>query len=186
MSKDLVKISISRTIYDRITAHFKGRLSGDAAVKRVLTDFVDMSQIIQSAHQRKELELPSVVPILERLDFVTEIFTQEHFGPAAVGYLWRNLFLPNGTMLKLQHDRKTYSATVTRGNLLYLGEPYSPAGLLAHIAGCDRELDPWQNFIVCRREDHEWRLAAELRQEFGSPDFRRIDRPNYSPPYLKN
>lgn len=36
-----------------------------------------------------------------------------------------------------------YSATVTRGNLLYLGEPLSPTGLLAHIAGSDRELDPW-------------------------------------------
>jgi hypothetical protein len=127
----------------------------------------------------------SISEISDRMDqtliSIERLFIEANFGPLNVGYRWRNLFLPNGTMLRVRHARRRYTATVTHGDLIFQGEPSTPAKMLRDITEEDKA-DLWGKIYVSLPGDMDWRVAADVRKEIGTKDVRRFDRPRYTSP----
>ena len=79
------------------------------------------------------------------------------------GYQWKNLFLPQGTQIRMQY-KGTYSyARVEDDEIVYRGKSISPARLANTIAGGSR--NAWHELWIKRPQDKEWKLAADCRRE---------------------
>ncbi|SFO42366.1 hypothetical protein [Nitrosospira briensis] len=79
------------------------------------------------------------------------------------GYQWKNLFLPQGTQIRMQY-KGTYSyARVEDDQIVYRGKPISPGSLANTIAGTSR--NAWRDLWIKRPEDKEWKLADECRDK---------------------
>ncbi len=92
------------------------------------------------------------------------------------GYLWKDLFLPEGTELRMSSAGHTYHARVTGDDIIYKGRKVSPRGLTLAVAGDGRNAwrDVWIRFVGqrhylpasrCRREQHQ-----QLHQQLPVPE----------------
>lgn len=79
------------------------------------------------------------------------------------GYQWKNLFLPNGTQIRMQYKGKSFYAKVDRDEIIYDGKSYSPGRLANTIAGTSRSA--WRDLWIKRPEDKDWKSAEECRLE---------------------
>lgn len=79
----------------------------------------------------------------------------------ARGYQWKNLFLPQGTQIRMQYKGNYSYARVEDDKIVYRGKPISPGSLTNTIAGTSR--NAWRDLWIKRPEDKEWKLADECR-----------------------
>ena len=78
------------------------------------------------------------------------------------GYQWKNLFLPDGTQIRMQY-KGSYSYAKVEGDVVIFNEkPISPASLANTIAGSSR--NAWRDLWIKRPDDKEWKLADECRR----------------------
>lgn len=81
----------------------------------------------------------------------------------ARGYQWKNLFLPEGTQIRMQY-KGTYSYAKVEGDeIIYQGKTISAGGLANSIAGSNR--NAWRDLWIKRPGDKEWKLAGDCRVE---------------------
>jgi hypothetical protein len=86
----------------------------------------------------------------------------------ARGYQWKNLFLPNGTQIRMQYKGVYFYAKVEVDEIIYEGKSISPGSLANTIAGNSR--NAWRDLWIKRPDDKEWKLADECRAEVAAPD----------------
>lgn len=88
---------------------------------------------------------------------------QTEYGDPKGGYRWGPLFMPNGTLIRMEYKRQTHQATVKFDRIDYEGENYSPSELARRIAsGTSR--NAWRDLLVKRPGDTEWLLADDMRR----------------------
>lgn len=97
--------------------------------------------------------------------------------PGGRGYQWKELFLPEGTELRLRYRGLCYYASIEGDNLVYEGQAFSPRDWAMTITGTVR--NPWRD-IWLRRGTGEcwthaaiWRGAYRYRPGLPSTDRRR-------------
>lgn len=95
-------------------------------------------------------------------DFVAE------FGDPKGGYHWAPLFLPNGTLIRMEYKKEVSQAAVKHNKIDLKGESYSPSELARFIAkGTDAKgtnRNAWRDLLIKRPGDTDWYLADELRR----------------------
>jgi len=92
----------------------------------------------------------------------TESFATE-FGDPKEGYHWAPIFLPNGTSIRMEYKRETFSASVKFGKIHFKDSTYSPSELARAIAaGTSR--NAWRDLLIKRPGESEWTLADDLRR----------------------
>lgn len=97
-----------------------------------------------------------------------------------IGYQWKNLFLPDGTELRMRYRGVFYYASIKRDQLVYAGEAVSPRGWALMVTGTVR--NPWRDIWI-RRTYHElwtqagtWRVAPGTTQANPAADRRQRTR----------
>ncbi|UUZ49418.1 hypothetical protein LP420_03580 [Massilia sp. B-10] len=55
--------------------------------------------------------------------------------PAARGYLWKTVFLPHATVLRMLHEGQSHLAEVVGDHIIHRGVSVSPRGMTLAIAG---------------------------------------------------
>ncbi|MES2324984.1 MAG: hypothetical protein V4633_22235 [Pseudomonadota bacterium] len=81
--------------------------------------------------------------------------------PAVAGYQWKNVFLPNGTVLRTVFNGKNFHCHVKDDGIKYEGKEVSPSGF-ANAAGGTRR-NAWKVVWVLMPNTSTWTLAGELR-----------------------
>jgi hypothetical protein len=81
--------------------------------------------------------------------------------PAHLGYQWKQLFLPNGTILRTVFSGKNYHCRVENDQILYEGKPVSPSGFVNTVGGMRR--NAWKSLWILRPESADWQRADSLR-----------------------
>jgi hypothetical protein len=85
------------------------------------------------------------------------------FGDPKGGYHWAPLFLPNGTLIRMEYKRETFNAAVKKNQIVFQDERYSPSELARAIAaGTSR--NAWRDLLIKRPLDNDWCLADDLRR----------------------
>lgn len=79
------------------------------------------------------------------------------------GYQWKNLFLPEGTEVRMQYKGQYHYAKVEGDQLLYEGNAVTPGSLANTVAGSSR--NAWRDLWIRRPNDPEWRLADDCRSD---------------------
>ena len=93
---------------------------------------------------------------------------QQTYGNRNEGYMWKNLFLPNRTKLRMTYKGTVHDAEVRHQQIVYDGQtefegkPFSPSSLVSKIAeGTNR--NAWRDIYIQRPGDRDWILADVAR-----------------------
>lgn len=82
--------------------------------------------------------------------------------PSTQGYQWKQLFLPNGTVLRTVFGGKNFHCIVEGDKILYNGAAVSPSSFANAIGGVRR--NAWRVIWVLFPGTTEWKLAGTLRK----------------------
>ena len=82
--------------------------------------------------------------------------------PATSGYQWKQLFLPNGTLLRTVFNGKNFHCLVEDDQLRYKGLATSPSRFVNTVGGIRR--NAWKVTWVLFPGTAAWNLAAALRK----------------------
>jgi hypothetical protein len=77
------------------------------------------------------------------------------------GYQWKQLFLPEGTFVRLRVEDEWYIAKVKGDDLLYRGNAVSPHQMAQQAAGAGR--NAWREMWIRFPGEKNWKNAAQLR-----------------------
>jgi hypothetical protein len=95
------------------------------------------------------------------------------------GYQWKDLFLPNGTELRLRFQGDYYYGRICDDELMYGDESLSPRGWALMVTRTVR--NAWRDIWVRRSVHEPWTRASDLRPLRGAaPLFPGIDRRRYA------
>ena len=78
------------------------------------------------------------------------------------GYQWKQVFLPEGTKLRVVVKRRTFHADVVGGQIVFNGQTTSPACLVNQLASTTR--NAWKHVWVLFPGEARWQLAQSLRE----------------------
>lgn len=78
------------------------------------------------------------------------------------GYQWKNVFLPEGTKLRIVVKRKTFHASVVGDHIIFNGEATSPACLVNQLASTKR--NAWKHTWLLLPGETKWQLAQSMRE----------------------
>jgi hypothetical protein len=119
----------------------------------------------------------SVESFLDRTRGDPDIWSDEHaeavasentddtpirLGHPSKGYRWQGVFLPNGTILKINYKGEEKTAEVRHQQIYYEGSPCSPSQFASRVAN-NTSRNAWRDIWVKRPSDREWIFADTLR-----------------------
>ena len=107
----------------------------------------------------------------DALAFILQEWLQRATGATPTGYQWGDVFLPDGSELRLHFLGESYFATVEEGELMYMGSPTSPRAWCLEVTGSVR--NPWRDILVRRTVFDGWTRAQSLRKSARSPQHQR-------------
>jgi hypothetical protein len=77
------------------------------------------------------------------------------------GFIWKELFLPQGTEIRMTYKGTIYRANVVGDDFVYDGKPTSPGAMVNTVSGTSR--NAWRDLWIKRPNDREWISAESLR-----------------------
>jgi hypothetical protein len=117
---------------------------------------------------------------LRQIDEIAAIAIKEWLSrnfsrPAGTGYQWKDLFLPDGTSLRLRYRGIFHYADVVGDELVYEGRSLSPRAWTTEICGTVR--NAWRDIWIRRNYNEPWTQASAWRAcEVANPRRPGIDR----------
>jgi hypothetical protein len=81
--------------------------------------------------------------------------------PPLSGYQWKNIFLPNGTLLRTIFNGKNFHCRVEGDEILYNGKKVSPSGFVNAVGGVRR--NAWKVVWILFPNSPSWKSAESLR-----------------------
>ncbi|HEX5345312.1 MAG TPA: hypothetical protein VFX55_22635 [Duganella sp.] len=81
----------------------------------------------------------------------------------ARGYQWKQLFLPEGTRIRMQVRGCWHTAAIIGDELVYKGDPISPHQMAKQVAGEGR--NAWREIWVLMPGQKRWTNAGHLRAQ---------------------
>jgi hypothetical protein len=84
-----------------------------------------------------------------------------HQPAALLGYQWKSLFLPDGTILRAVLSGKQVHAIVEGNCIVFDGKPVSPSGFVNAVGRTVR--NAWTSIWILFPQQSVWKLAADCR-----------------------
>lgn len=84
------------------------------------------------------------------------------FGNPAKGYHWQNVFMRNGTRLKITYKGCDKYAEVRHQQIYYEELPCSPSQYASRVAN-NTARNAWRDIWIKRPSDNDWVFAEDLR-----------------------
>ena len=79
------------------------------------------------------------------------------------GYLWKSLFLPEGSQLRISVGQQDDPAAVVGDRIVYQGQALSPRQLVLTLCGPGR--NAWRELLIRFPGDKQWQRASILRRK---------------------
>lgn len=79
------------------------------------------------------------------------------------GYIWKELFLPHGTEIRMTYKGSNFFAHVVDDDFMYEGKATSPGTMVNTVSGTSR--NAWNDLFIKRPSDWTWAKAKSLRDD---------------------
>ena len=122
--------------------------------------FLELAHFLRSKGDQRDPVLAVADAIdywMQNADWKPELLCQS----TGHGFQWKEIFLPDGTEVRMQYKGQYYYASVEDDQLMYQGNSTTPSRLSNTIARSSR--NAWRDLWVKRPTDVEWYLANDLR-----------------------
>lgn len=83
-------------------------------------------------------------------------------GDQSDGYWWKDLFLNNGTKIRMIYKGRTYLAEVSETGISYEDQTFSPSEFAKKITGTSR--NAWRDLELQFPGSNSWKLADSFRR----------------------
>ena len=144
-----------------INSEIIGEMFLRAGPKADISDW--MENIVRDYLERTGDDEWSDAYYVYRKSQVAVVDFEAEFGDPKGGYHWAPLFLPNGTLIRMEYKKEISDAAVRNNKIEYKGEYFSPSELACVIAsGTSR--NAWRDLLIKRPGDTDWCLADDLRR----------------------
>lgn len=148
-----MSVSIRDDLIVEMILRSQGRVNVGVMIESVLESFLDRTRgdpdIWSDEHAQAVAE--------EEVDD-----TLIKFGGPAKGYHWQNVFLPNGTHLKINYKGGDKIAEVRHQQIYFEEKPCSPSQFASRVAN-NTSRNAWRDIWVKRPSDRDWFFADVLR-----------------------
>ncbi|KAA2211181.1 hypothetical protein [Teichococcus oryzae] len=101
---------------------------------------------------------------MENASWKAEDLLQEDAPDPSRGYLWKDILLPDGTLVSMSYKAKTFQARVAGDEFIYEGKRTSPSEFASAVGG-GKVRNAWRDLMVKRPQDLRFRRADELRRK---------------------
>ncbi len=147
-------IQISDEIYNEFILR-KGK-SVDVAgwIGSIAEDFLERTKFDETIWSEKYLQ--------KTANQETEKWERIYGGPEN-GFYWKSLFLPNGTVLKMNYKDQEVFAEVRHQFIHYQGKMYNSPSLLASQIAGNTSRNAWRDFYIKCPRDKKFTPALYLR-----------------------
>jgi hypothetical protein len=154
-----VATPMSGSIYAEIILRSQGRIDPVGLIENIVTDFLERTRgdaiIWGDEHANAVAREQADGGLLK-------------YGPASRGYHWQNVFLPNGTQLKMSYKNRDHFAEIRHQQVFYEDASTSPSQFACRVAD-NTSRNAWRDIWVKRPDDKAWIFADRLRHEANSP-----------------
>jgi hypothetical protein len=100
----------------------------------------------------------------EIVALAVKLWMAERLGnPEGKGYQWKDLFLPDGTDLRLRYKGVDYHARVDGDRIMYAGGAVSPRAWCMMVTGSSR--NAWREVWIRRSVNEYWTRARTWRKD---------------------
>lgn len=138
---------------------------------------VESEKVLGTSRNPVEVIEMAIYYYLEQLDWKADDLVGSRISPRSRGYTWKhkdsNLFLPDGTEIRMRFAKSYHYAKVMGDDIQYLGQSITPGSLANAIGGGNR--NAWRDLWIKRPTDKEWKQADQCRKEIldflNSPEF---------------
>lgn len=89
--------------------------------------------------------------------------TSSSIGDPSLGYQWQNVFLPNGTRLRMKYRDNYYYADVRHEKVVDDGQQYTPAQWVRKVANHTAR-NAWHDIWVLFPGESNWHYSDNLRR----------------------
>ncbi len=148
-----LSVSLRADLVSEIILRSKGRADVAVIVENVVESFLDRTRgdpDIWSEEHAAAVADEDIDDTLIRL------------GPPSKGYHWQNVFLPNGTALKVTYKGRDQFAEVRHQQVYYEDKPCSPSQYVRRVAN-NTSRNAWHDIWVKRPADRDWVFSDLLR-----------------------
>lgn len=111
--------------------------------------------------KREDQRTPEEITLIALKEWMARQYGQ----PTDRGYQWKDLFLPHGTRLRIQHRGLCYYAQVEGDLLMADGKIVTPSAWAAEVCGSVR--NAWRDISVRRNYLESWMQASSWRAAAG-------------------
>ncbi|MBP0447874.1 DUF262 domain-containing protein [Roseomonas sp. SSH11] len=102
---------------------------------------------------------------MESASWKAESFLHESLSGPSVGFLWRDVLLPDGTDILMTYKGKSFQAKIIGSEFTYEGRCMSPSEFASSVAdGTSR--NAWRDLMVKRPQDLHFLPADDFRRKF--------------------
>jgi len=131
-----------------------GKASGvSGIIENILSDFLERTK-----HDGMWCE-----EYLERLDEEEDAEWVSKYGDPKKGYHWQNVFLPNGTRLRITYKGKQHYAEIRRQTIVYEDQACSPSQFARQVAN-NTSRNAWRDIWIQMPGKTDWQYAETLRR----------------------
>ncbi len=124
-------------------------------IENILQDYMDRTEFEDLIWSKDHIE-----KVRANLD---EDF-EATYGDPEGSYRWGELWLWNGTRIRMNYKGKNHYAFVRDEQIIFEEEAYTPSQLASKIAGGTNR-NAWRDLWIMERESKEWVLAYDLRRK---------------------
>src|SRR5262245_24236781 len=89
------------------------------------------------------------------------------------GYVWKQLFLPHGTIVRMKYQGQFHYAKVEGDDLVFDKKPISPSEFANEVTGTSR--NAWRDLWIKRPTDQDYHLADTLRSEVAEAEAKAAE-----------
>lgn len=89
--------------------------------------------------------------------------SREKYGDPGRGYQWQNLFLPNGTQVRMKYAHRDTYAEIRQSQFCFGEESLSPSQFARRVAN-NTNRNAWRDLYIKFPGEASWKLADSLRQ----------------------
>jgi hypothetical protein len=100
---------------------------------------------------------------MENAGWKQDVLMPEALKNSDKGYHWKDVFLPNGTSIRMKYKGDFYYAAVQGDNIIYESQSVSPSEFANTVTQSNR--NAWNDIWIKRPNDTEWIFADTIRRK---------------------
>ena len=148
-----LSVPLRSDLVSEIILRSRGRADVAVIVENVIESFLDRT--------RGDPDIWSDEHAIEVANERTDD-TLVRLGHPSKGYHWQNVFLPNGSTLKVTYKGKDQFAEVRHQQVYYEDKPCSPSQFVRRVAN-NTSRNAWHDIWVKRPSDRDWVFSDLIR-----------------------